>query len=227
MTSGEPRFPRLYLHLFAMAACVLPVTSYLLTGLGWRPADIGIATALLGVSGTVVSPFWGWLDDRTTWAPRTAILASGAAAVAAALTLGRLPHAATWATLALFGAAEGSLDALLTTRVLESGVHGNRLGGLRAFGSLGWVVGLALAAGVLTLWPAHPDWVLLVAAATALSAPRFWGTRSRTRAGREVRAPLPLPAVLKVLVFTFPPAVVIGGLVQFTGGWARQVLAAG
>jgi predicted MFS family arabinose efflux permease len=97
---------------------------------------------------------------------------------------------------------------------------------MRAFGSLGWVVGLTVAAGLLTVWPDHVAWVLLAAAALALSAPRSWGTRTRTPGTRR-RAVLPLPAVLRVLAFTFPAAVVISGLVQFIAGWARQVLDAG
>lgn len=226
MTTRDPRFARLYLHIFASAACVLPVASYLLSGLGWRPADIGIATASLGVAGTVAAPLWGRLDDRTAWAPRAAMLASGAAAAAAAATLGRLPHLATWAAFALFGAAQGPLDALLTTRVLESGQHGPRLGGLRAFGSLGWVAGLGVAAAALTAWADHPAWVLLAAAVLALTAPRCWGTRTRGPRARG-RTALPLRAVLGVLAFTFPSAVVVSGVVQFTAGWAREVLAAG
>ena len=114
---------------------------------------------MVGIAGTLTSPAWGWLDDRTSWAPRAALLATAVAAVAAALTLGRSPHLVTWAALALFGIAEGPLDALLTTRVLSSGIHGSRLGRVRSFGSLGWVVGLGLAATVLTLEPDHAEWV--------------------------------------------------------------------
>jgi MFS transporter, PPP family, 3-phenylpropionic acid transporter len=224
------RFPRLYLHLFATAACVLPVASYVLATFGWRPADIGVATAAVGIAGTVATPAWGWLDDRTNWAPRAALLATGVAAVAAALTLGRAPHAATWVALALFGVAEGPLDALLTTRVLASGLHGSRLGRVRSFGSLGWVVGLGLAATTLSLWPDHAEWVWVVAALTALTAPRFWGDRmirppadpAPARGGR-----LPLGPVLRVLVVTFPTSMAMSALVQFTAGWAHQDLSAG
>lgn len=224
------RFPRLYLHLFASAACVLPVASYVLATFDWRPADIGIATAVVGVAGTVATPAWGWLDDRTTWAPRAALLAAAVSAVAAALTLGRFPHAATWVALALFGIAEGPLDALLTTRVLASGLHGSRLGRVRSFGSLGWVVGLGLAATSLSLWPDHAEWVWVVAAVTAVTAPRYWGDRS-TRPGPDAaaagRGRLPLGPVLRVLVVTFPTAMAMSALVQFTAGWAHQDLSAG
>jgi PPP family 3-phenylpropionic acid transporter len=234
VTSGtDARFPRLYLHLFASAACVLPVASYVLTTFGWRPAAIGIGTAAMGIAGTVSSPLWGWLDDRTGWAPRAAILTAVVAAVAAALTLGRLPHPATWMALALFGAGEGPLDALLTTRVLASGLHGSRLGRVRAFGSLGWVVGLGLAATVLALWPDHAEWVFVVAAVTALTAPRSWGER-RTGADREPGSlaartghRLPVREVLRVLPLTFPTSMATSALVQFTAGWAHQELSAG
>jgi len=226
----DTHFRRLYLHLFASAACVLPVASYVLSTVGWGPADIGVATAALGVAGTLASPLWGWLDDRRRWAPRAAVLGSAVAAAAAAFTLGRLPHPATWAGLALFGATAGPLDALLTTRVLESGAHGSRLGRIRAYGSVGWVVGLVLAASVLTLWPQHADWVLLTAALAAVTAPMAWRRRdpsAATHSGPRARGPLPVGAVLGVLAFTFPTEVAMSGVVQFTAGWAHQVLAAG
>jgi MFS family permease len=232
--TSETQFPRLYLHLFASAACVLPVASYVLSTFDWRPGDIGIATAVMGIAGTVSSPAWGWLDDRTGWAPRAALLASAGAAVAAALTLGRSPHALTWVALALFGVGEGPLDALLTTRILASGLHGNRLGRVRSFGSLGWVVGLGLAATLLSLWPDHAEGVWIAAAVTAVTAPRSWGDR-RTPSGDSEpdplvptnRSRLPLRAVLGVLAVTFPTSVAMSALVQFTAGWAHQELSAG
>jgi MFS family permease len=234
VTSGsDTRFPRLYLHLFATAACVLPVASYVLATFGWRPGDIGVATAIAAIAGTVASPAWGWLDDRTTWAPRAAVLCTAVASVAAALTLGRTSHAVTWAALALFGVADGPLDALLTTRVLASGLHGSRLGRVRSFGSLGWVVGLALAATVLFLRPDHAEWVWVVAALTAVTAPRSWGDR-RTDGDDDPagppsdrRTPLPVAAVLRVLAVTFPTSMAMSALVQFTAGWAHQELSAG
>jgi hypothetical protein len=140
--------------------------------------------------------------------------------------------------MALFGAAAGPLDALLTTRILESGVHGRRLGQMRAFGSLGWVLGLAIAASALVLWPEHAGFVPLAAALLAITAPRRWAGR-RVVADSEhldATAPDPLPVrlprlpvreVLSVLAFTFPAAFVISALVQFTAGWAHQDLAAG
>jgi len=225
------RFARLYLHVFACAACVLPVASYVLSTYGWRPGDIGIATATVAIAGVVATPFWGRLDDRTTWAPRVAVLACAAAAVLAALTLGRAPHALTWLALGLFGVAEGPLDPLLTTRVLASGLHGPRLGRVRAFGSLGWVLGLGLAATVLTLWPAHAEWVWIAAAATAVAAPASWGARDRSadRPGSlpGTRPRPPLRAVLGVLVVAFPSSMAMSVMVQFTAGWAHQELSAG
>ena len=157
--------------------------------------------------------------------------------MAAALTLGRLPHAATWIALGLFGAADGPLDALLTTRVLASGLHGSRLGAVRSFGSLGWVVGLALAATALTVWPQHAEWVLVVAALAMVTAPFSWGRREPAAGGRQrigacrrrdaTGRRLPVRAVLGVLAVTFPISLTMSTLVQFTAGWAHQELSAG
>jgi len=119
--------------------------------------------------------------------------------------------------------------------VLASGLHGPRLGRVRASGSLGWVLGLALAATVLTLWPAHAEWVWIAAAVTAVAAPASWGTRDRTGedAALEPGTPSltrprpPLRAVLGVLVVAFPTSMALSVLVQFTAGWAHQQLSAG
>ena len=35
---SETHFARIYLHVFACAACVLPVASYVLSTYGWRPS---------------------------------------------------------------------------------------------------------------------------------------------------------------------------------------------
>jgi MFS family permease len=226
------RFARLYLHLFVTAACVVPVASYILSTFGWRAGDIGVGTAVIGIAGTIASPLWGRLDDRTTWAPRAAVLGSAAAVVLAALTLGRLPHWVTWTALALYGIGQGPLDALLTTRVLADRSLAARLGQLRSLGSLGWVVGLAVAATVLTLWPAHSEWVLFAAAAAAVTAPRSWGRRRAPadpdRSGRAgTGGGLPFRAVSRVLVLTVATPIVMSALVQFTAGWAHQELSAG
>jgi MFS family permease len=229
VTARPPtRYARLYLHLFVTAACVVPVASYILSTFGWRAGDIGVGTAVIGIAGTLASPLWGRLDDRTSWAPRAAVLGSATAVVLAALTLGRLPHWVTWTALALYGIGSGPLDALLTTRVLADRSLAARLGALRSLGSLGWVVGLAVAATVLTLWPAHSEWVLFAAAAAAVTAPRSWGRRDP--ASRDVPGTgggLPFRAVSRVLVLTVATPIVMSALVQFTAGWAHQELAAG
>ena len=237
MTEEAPRFGRLYLQLFACAACVLPTASYVLAGFGWRPGAIGVGTALAGVAATVAAPAWGWLDDRVGWAPPVALTLCALAAATTAASLGHVAHAVTWLGLALFGATEGPLDAFLTTRILGSDRHAPRLGRIRAYGSVGWVAGLVIAAAVLTAWPHHAEWVLYAAALLAVTAPRSWGRRTRPHHAEPARpashrAPrasgsLPLRPVLGVLVFTFPTSLVMSSVVQFTAGWARQTLAAG
>jgi hypothetical protein len=120
----------------------------------------------------------------------------------------------------------------MTTRVLASGLHGSRLGAVRSFGSLGWVVGLGIAAVVLSLWPDHAEWVLLAAALAAVTAPRSWGqrapaTRPAAPAPSPARSRAPVGAVARVLAVTFPASLAMAGLVQFTAGWAHSELAAG
>lgn len=227
------RVGRLYLHVFAAAACVLPVASYVLTTFEWDAADIGIATAAMAIAGTLAAPFWGTLDDRTNWAPRAAVLLTAVTAVAAALTLGHSPHAVTWAVLALYGASRGPLEALLATRVLAGTRHRHRFGRVRSFGSLGWILGLLVAASVLTATPRHAELVFVAAGVIAASTPFNWG-ESRSRPSRAADAPgsvhahhLPLREVLGVLAISGWTAIAMAGLVQFTAGWAHSALGAG
>jgi MFS transporter, PPP family, 3-phenylpropionic acid transporter len=108
------------------------------------------------------------------------------------------------------------------------------LGRVRSLGSVGWVLGLGLAATVLSLWPDHPEWAWVAAAAVALTAPR---APRRQPAADERRRPeedatptlrrLPLGRVLAVVGLVFPASMAMSGLVQFTAGWAHTELAAG
>jgi hypothetical protein len=108
---------------------------------------------------------------------------------------------------------------------------------VRSFGSLGWVVGLGLAATVLSLWPEHGEWAWVAAAVTAVTAPRHWGERKRTdpahsasgdhRPAGRTGPGLPVRPVLGVLAVTFPTSVAMMALVQFSAGWAHTELSAG
>lgn len=219
---------RQYLHVFASAGCVLPFVSYVLSDLGWRPAAIGIGAALLGVSAAAAGPAWGSFDDRTGRAFGGALFASALAAVAvfaavSAHGVGR-PWL-VWAALALFGATAGPLEALLTTSVMSGGSEG-RLGSFRAFGSVGWVLGLALGASALTVITSNPGATFVVAAVLAATGPRprrpvSEHDRDRARAGPPVRA------VLAVIALTWPVAFAMEPMVQLSAGWAHSDLRAG
>jgi hypothetical protein len=92
------------------------------------------------------------------------------------------------------------------------------------------VLGLAVAASLLTVWPQHSEWVLLAAAGAAVTAPRSWGRRAAhddllpaapAAGGRLVRP------VVGVLALTVATPIAMSALIQFTAGWAHQALDAG
>ena len=102
---------------------------------------------------------------------------------------------------------------------------------MRSFGSLGWVVGFALAATALTVWPQHAEWVLVVAALAMVTAPFSWagGSRPQRKAADRhlprawgATSAAPVRAVLGLLVVTFPISLTMSTLVQFTAGSAHR-----
>ena len=170
----------------------MPVASYVLATFGWRPADIGIGTAVIGIAGTLSSPFWGRLDDRTTWAPRAAVLlaAGGGRRRGAERSAGcrTPPPGSHWAcsvrpTVRSTPCSPPGCSPRVCTAAGS--------GAVRSFGSLGWVVGLALAATALTVWPEHAEWVLVAAALAMVTAPFSWGRREPARSGRAADRHLP------------------------------------
>ena len=230
------RFARLYLHLFVAAACVMPVASYVLATFGWRPGDIGIGTAVVGIAGTLSSPFWGRLDDRTTWAPRAAVLLAAGAAVASGADARPAParrHLDRTGPVrrgrrsarrpahhpgARLGSARQPARGGAVVRLARLG-GGARAGRDRAHG-----VAPARRMGARRRGAGHGDRTLLVGPAGAGPAD---GSGSAPAAGGSRRRRLPVRAVLGVLVVTFPISLTMSTLVQFTAGWAHQELSAG
>jgi hypothetical protein len=225
LTPSATRLRRQYIHVFAAAACVGPFLSYVLADLAWTPREIGYATAALTTGAVITAPLWGRLDDA--WrggAARLGLVATSVTAVGLVLALAGSSRWFTWAAVALFGAASGSLEALLTTRALREAGAATRLGAIRAAGSVGWIVGLG--AGALLLTVTHqPVLVFLIAAAAAMSAPRRRGGNGSM--GGRPRAQFPVRAVLGVLSITFPVPLCMAVLVFFTAGWAYTDLGAG
>lgn len=222
------RLRRQYLHVFASAACVIPFVSYVLSDLGWRPGGIGLATGLLGLTAAAAGPVWGALDDRTGRAFGPALSASAVAAAAVFLAVSWPPLDTPWlvcVALGLFGATAGPLEPLLTTSLIARRIR--RLGGFRAYGSLGWVVGLALGGLAITLAVHRPGSTFLLAAALAVTGPR--SRRTVPAAPKHARPALrpPWRAVLRVMMFTWPVAFALEPMVQLSAGWAHADLHAG
>jgi len=221
----ERRLRRQYLHAFVAAAAVGPFLSYVLAGLGWSPRYIGYATAALTASAVVTAPAWGWLDDVTGGAAaHLSLLTTAAASLLVMVSATRLGTQVTIASIGLLGSASGSIEPLLTSRMLKDPRTAVRLGTTRSLGSAGWVLGLGLGGLLLTVSD-RSQLVFLLAAVAALTTPRPSRTRAATvPAQRSVQRPRPpLRAVLWVLSLTFPIPLCMAALVYFTAGWARDL----
>lgn len=226
----ERRLRRQYLHAFVAAAAVGPFLSYVLADLGWSPRYIGYATAALTASAVVTAPAWGWLDDVTGGtAAHVSLLTTAAASLLVMISATRLGTGVTIVSIGALGSASGSIEPLLTSRMLRDPRTAARLGTTRSLGSVGWILGLGLGGLLLTVSD-RSVLVFLIAAAAALTTPR----PSRRADGASelgprdgIRRPRPpLRAVLWVLSVTFPIPLCMAALVYFTAGWARDDLGA-
>lgn len=219
---------RQYLHVFAALACVIPFISYVLADDGWSASDIGLAAAAITVGGVVMAPVWGRLDALIPGgAVGLALRCTGLAALLLAVASWTQSHFWVFATATIFGAASGSIDPLITARAFENAVSARRLGAARSGGSIGWVVGLAAGAGILSLVD-HPASVFVLAAIAAVTTP------VRPAAAGPDPRPEPVESskrtwqvVAGILSITLPATVAIAVLVTFTAGWAHTELSAG
>ncbi|MBA4100795.1 MAG: hypothetical protein C0488_00895 [Arthrobacter sp.] len=223
---------RQYLHSFAAAACIGPFLSYVLADLGWSPIDIGYATALLTAGAVSAAPLWGWIDDsRAQGAAKLSLIATAAACVTVALAVSGSSRWITLCSVALLGAASGSLEPLLTARVLRNADTAKGLGAVRSVGSIGWILGLGIGGTLLTIASQQPALIFIVAGVVALSAPVKRQDKPAAPPQSLLQPPAirrpPLRAVLRVLSITFPIPICTAVLVFFTAGWAHRDLGAG
>jgi hypothetical protein len=224
----QGRLRRQYLHAFVAAAAVGPFLSYVLADLGWSPRYIGYATAALTASAVITAPAWGWLDDLTDGAAaHLSLLTTAAASLLVMVSATRLGTGMTIASIGVLGSASGSIEPLLTSRMLRHPRTAARLGTTRSLGSVGWILGLGLGGLLLTVSD-RSVLVFLIAAVAALTTPRPSRTAGATAPGPRggPRPRPPLRAVLWVLSMTFPIPLCMAALVYFTAGWARDLGAA-
>jgi MFS family permease len=223
----ERRLRRQYLHAFVAAAAVGPFLSYVLADLGWSPRYIGYATAALTASAVITAPAWGWLDDLTDGAAaHLSLLTTAAASLLVMVSATRLGTGVTIVSIGVLGSASGSIEPLLTSRMLRDPRTAARLGTTRSLGSVGWILGLGLGGLLLTVSD-RSVLVFLIAAVAALTTPRPSRTaHDATELGARdavLRPRPPLRAVLWVLSLTFPIPLCMAALVYFTAGWARDL----
>jgi len=199
-------------------------TLYLREDAGLSGTQVGVVLAMMPLVGIVAQPFWGHLADRT--GARSAILTLLTLVTAlACLGLGRLERfpalVAGTAALAVFGTAVGPLSmSIAFAAIRDAGPHA--FGLLRVWGTVGYLITVAgypwllhhlapagAEPGLASLFPATAGFFLLAALIGPL-LPRRGAAALRASPG-QWRELLPLPAVRRLLLYTFAAFVCLQG----------------
>ncbi|WP_353987352.1 hypothetical protein [Ruicaihuangia caeni] len=183
--------------LFAGMAIAVPGSAHLMLVWGTSAPLAGTALAASTLAGVAGAPLWGRMDDR---APGLGMRVAGflAAGACAALAVIATAPAATASSpvehvvpllfasvLVVFGFSAGGVEPLLSARLQRA----RRLAGysgIRAFGSIGWIAGLAMA--TIAFGMTAPAAAFAVAAA-CFAALALSGTAATTAARRATVPP--------------------------------------
>ena len=167
----DRRLATLYAIQFAVSGAWGPYLAPWLRHAGFDPATAGAVLAAMAAVRTLSSPLWGFVAD---WLQRTArllTLTGALGAVCGLLTLTADAPAVVVAALLTGALFRGPISSLLDTIVLRSLARRgapDRYGGLRAWGSAGFLVAGGLSGFAAEVSPALPIWGavgLLIAAA--------------------------------------------------------------
>jgi PPP family 3-phenylpropionic acid transporter len=138
-----------YFLLFGAVGAYFPYISVFFRSIGLSLGEIGVLTALAGITAVVAAPIWGAVVDRRRDV-RWPLLVAGGSSALAAVWLG-LSHEPLAIALAVIGLAAGTagLGPMLDSRTIEIvGANRDRYGRARAWGSLAFT-GVALGVGAL------------------------------------------------------------------------------
>ncbi len=151
-----------YFVLLSATGAWVPYLAPWLRSAGFDAWWIGTISAAMAAVRLVSGPLWGIVADATQRTARLLVVASLLGAIAAILAL--LSGSATWIVAglllgALARAPVGSLLDAVVVRILEARSDPGRYGRLRLWGSVGFLVAGALAAGLSELSPVLPLWL--------------------------------------------------------------------
>lgn len=206
-TAGDHGHRAGFAALFAGMAIAVPGSAHLMLVWGTPAPLTGAALAASTLAGVAGAPLWGRMDDR---APGRGMRVAGflAASACAALAVIATAPAATASSpaelvlpllfasvLVVFGFSAGGVEPLLSARLQRA----RRLAGysgIRVFGSIGWIAGLAMA--TIAFGIAAPAAAFAVAAAcfAALALSRT----DATTAARRTQVPPSGRIVLFVII---------------------------
>lgn len=139
----------LYLWFFLASGLYFPYIGLYLHGVHLSGWQIGLVASVVPLAGVALQPLWGALSDRLGWRKRVLVLALLAAAVIAplvGLAPSFVPLFALFAALAIALSPVTPLSDATTLEWLRH--HGGSYGGVRIFGSLGFLIS-SLAVGPL------------------------------------------------------------------------------
>ncbi len=164
-----------YAALFAAVGGFGPWLGLVLVKTGQDPADVAVWLALMPATTVVAGPAWAWIADRYRLGTRILTGTTGGAALLGGLLATPLPTPVVPLVLVGLGTMRAGMSLVLdafTLRSLETqGAEPSTYGRIRRWGSVGYVVGVAVAAVLAEVYMVAP--LLLGAAMWALCSAGF------------------------------------------------------
>ena len=144
MTVPYWRLSGFYLFYYATLGAFVPYWSLYLAGLGYAPAAIGQLMALMMMTRVVAPNVWAWIADHT--GRRMPIVQLGSLAAALAFSGVFFAQHFWWLALVVMSFSffwNASLPQVEVTTFNHLGAQPHRYGGIRLWGSIGFIVSVA------------------------------------------------------------------------------------
>jgi PPP family 3-phenylpropionic acid transporter len=150
------RLAGFYFFYFAYIGAFAPFFSLYLDGVGLSPLEIGVVMALPALTRVIAPHLWGWLADASGQ-HMTLVRAASLAGLVCWLGI-FVSHAFLWICVVVFAAGfflSAALPVVEAATLTHLGERTGDYGGIRLWGSIGYIVAVVGAGYALDILPAH------------------------------------------------------------------------
>ncbi|MEJ2554135.1 MAG: MFS transporter [Gammaproteobacteria bacterium] len=191
MTVPYWRLSAFYLFYYATLGAFIPYWTLYLAGKGYLPAAIGQLMALMMMTRIVAPNVWAWLADHT--GRRMRIVQLGSLAAALAFSGVFFAQHFWWLALVVVSFSffwNASLPQMEVTTFNHLGTQAHRYGGIRLWGSIGFIVAVAGLGPLLDRFGTGLLPTVLMALFAAIWASSMWVPERSLSHAPQAHAPL-------------------------------------